>query len=378
MARVVDLWHTKDRKRTSRYGTGSRWQATWTAGGVVRKKSFKSKTAAEEYLTWVEHHRRSGTYISPESGRVLLGPLLDDWIQTLVHLRPSSLESVKSQVSTTLKPELGGEVLSAVTQPQLQSWLNELARGARTKELLRTFLYQFFAWTIAGKRIAENPAAGLKLPKTPTREKVYLTPEQLSHLTSVITPDYRDLTLFLALTGLRIGEAIELRIRDLEARHKRLTINRSAVFLPGGVQVGPPKSGKPRTIAVGAIVEEMLQRHTVGKSRDDLIFTSARGSRVDPRNFKRRHFDQAVLAADLPAGFRVHDLRHTAASWAIRSGASVLAVQRLLGHASPRITLEVYAELFDQDLDSVADHMDGLGREAANATKPPQDHGKMP
>lgn len=370
MARVVDLWHTKTKKRTARYGKGSRWQAVWNEpGGDEVKKSFKTRDAAEEHLTWVEHQRRSGNYVSARSAQVFIGPLLDQWLKTLTHLKPSSRESVEQQVRSTLRPELGSELLSSLTGPFLQDWLNNLERGARTKELVRTFLHQFCQWAVQTKRIGTNPAVGLKLPRSAAREKQYLTPAQVKTLVLSVTGHFRDHVLFLALTGLRIGELIELRVRDFDAAHGRFTVNRSAVFLPGGVRVGTPKSGKARTIAAGKRAHEILARLCAGKGPDDLIFTSTRGTRVDPKNFKRRHFDPAVKKAKIVDGFRVHDLRHTAASWAIRAGATVLAVQRMLGHASPKITLEVYAELFDQDLEVVAEAMDGLAAELTGSPK---------
>ena len=61
---------------------------------------------------------------------------------------------------------------------------------------------------------------------------------------------------------------------------------------------------------------------------------------------------------DFPQSLTRHDLRHTAASLAVRAGANVKAVQRMLGHASAAMTLEVYADLFDDDLDAVAVALD--------------------
>jgi integrase len=74
-------------------------------------------------------------------------------------------------------------------------------------------------------------------------------------------------------------------------------------------------------------------------------------------NFQRRVFDAAAREADLE-GLTPHELRHTAASLAVSAGANVKAVQRLLGHASAAMTLEVYSGLFDDDLDAVADRLD--------------------
>src|SRR5205807_4290745 len=72
---------------------------------------------------------------------------------------------------------------------------------------------------------------------------------------------------------------------------------------------------------------------------------------------RKRVFDHAARGAGL-SGLTPHELRHTAASLAVSSGANVKAVQRLLGHASAAMTLDVYSGLFDDDLDAVADRLD--------------------
>jgi site-specific recombinase XerD len=96
-----------------------------------------------------------------------------------------------------------------------------------------------------------------------------------------------------------------------------------------------------------------------GKLPDDLIFTSPLGKTLRLNNWRKNVFDPAVKTTGL-IGLRPHDLRHTAASLAIQAGANVKVVQQMLGHASAAMTLDVYAGLFEDDLDSVADRLDAL------------------
>jgi integrase len=100
----------------------------------------------------------------------------------------------------------------------------------------------------------------------------------------------------------------------------------------------------------------------IGKGRDDLVFTNLRGGVLRGSNFRPRFFDQAVekcqKADETFPTITPHDLRHTAASLAVSSGAKVKAVQRMLGHAKASMTLDVYADLFDDDLDVVASRLD--------------------
>jgi hypothetical protein len=92
---------------------------------------------------------------------------------------------------------------------------------------------------------------------------------------------------------------------------------------------------------------------------DELAFPSPQGTVLRNRNARAAWFDAAANAIGEP-GLTPHELRHTAASLAIKAGANVKAVQRMLGHASAAMTLDRYADLFDDDLDDVADRLDAL------------------
>jgi site-specific recombinase XerD len=93
------------------------------------------------------------------------------------------------------------------------------------------------------------------------------------------------------------------------------------------------------------------------KGTDDRLFTSRDGAVLRNGNFRRDVFDGAARSVDL-AGSTPHELKHTAASLAITAGASVKAVQRMLGHASETLTLDRYGHLFGDELDSVAERLD--------------------
>lgn len=101
-----------------------------------------------------------------------------------------------------------------------------------------------------------------------------------------------------------------------------------------------------------------IERACGGKREDDLVFPAAdSGFLMRVHGPGKRWFWNAVLEAGVPR-LSLHDLRHTVASLAVRSGTNVKAVQRMLGHASAAMTLDVYAGLVDDDLDQVAARLD--------------------
>ena len=210
--------------------------------------------------------------------------------------------------------------------------------------LLRQVLDQ----AVADNRLAANPAASVELPTVQTTEQRFLTVDEL-HQLAVAAGQYAALVYVLGATGLRFGEAAELRWRDVDLAGLRLRVTRSVTFVTGRAVVGPPKNGKDRTVALPAMVAGML----IPGPDDALVFPDSAGGWMRASNVRRRWWVKALDAAGLPPGFKLHELRHTAASLAIRSGANVKALQNMLGHASAGLTLDRYGHLYDSDVDAV-------------------------
>lgn len=132
----------------------------------------------------------------------------------------------------------------------------------------------------------------------------------------------------------------------------RASISENAVQAGTQVHVGTTKAYKQRTVPLPGFLLPYLARQCEGRSRGDLLFGDGGGY------LRRPHptsgwFAKAIAASGIPRT-TPHDLRHTAASLAISAGANVKAVQKMLGHASAAMTLDIYADLFDDDLEAVA------------------------
>jgi integrase len=104
--------------------------------------------------------------------------------------------------------------------------------------------------------------------------------------------------------------------------------------------------------------------HLADKRPDDLVFTAPDGGVMRNRNARRAWFNRAAASVGVP-GLTPHELRHTAASLAVSAGANVKVVQQILGHASAAMTLDRYADLFDDDLDAVAERLDVVAQQAS-------------
>lgn len=202
----------------------------------------------------------------------------------------------------------------------------------------------------------------MPLPRARRADPRFLTRTEVERLADA-AGEYGDVVRLLAYTGLRFGEMAALRVRRIDFLRKRLTVAESATEVGGTVEYGAPKTHQQRTVPIPSILVEPLSRRCQGKGPDDLVLTSPGGAVLRSGNFRRRFFDPAAMAAGLE-DLSPHDLRHTAASLLVASGANVKAVQRMLGHASAAMTLDVYSGLFDDDLGALADRMD-LAHEAS-------------
>jgi integrase len=150
------------------------------------------------------------------------------------------------------------------------------------------------------------------------------------------------LVYVLGTCGLRFGEVADLRWRDLDLKNLRLRIVRSVTLVDGVFEIGSPKSGRGRTVSLPAFVADLL----APREPDALVFPDTEGGHMRGTNVRRRWWSQAVAAAELfprtiidAAGeqatvydFKLHELRHTAASLAIQAGANIKALQNMLGH----------------------------------------------
>jgi integrase len=231
-------------------------------------------------------------------------------------------------------------------------------------------VYTAFCESHTSQVLASNPARGVKLPKRPPRRNVYLTARQLNTLADQ-SGRYRSLVLVLGVGGLRWGEAAALRISDVDFLRRRIELRRNAVQVGSKVVVGTLKSNKNRTVVVPEFVIDALAETAKGKDREDLLWPTASGGYLGPPASKESWLSGAVArcrkADPTFPMVTAHALRHTAASLAISAGANPKVVQRMLGHASAAMTLDVYADLFDSDLTSVAE---SVGKMWARQSQP--------
>jgi integrase len=332
------------------------------------KRGFRTKREAELFLASVEISKARGDYIDASAARVTIHELGTTWLKSQTHLKPSSRDAIDISWRLFVDPMWGDRAVGDIKHSVVQTWVSQLGSGdAKTAHdagprsatvVIRAYgvLAAILDVALRDHRISSNPARGVSLPRKVKKPHVYLTHDQVSLLTEH-AGDKSTLVLTLAYTGLRWGEAIGLRVRDLNPLRHRLNVRENAVRVGGVILVGTPKTHATRSVPFPELLTLHLAKAAEGKTSDQLLFGNGDIHLATP-SAHDGWFVAAVKAAQKadPEFPRVtpHDLRHTAASLAISAGANVKAVQRMLGHASASMTLDTYADLFDDDLDGVA------------------------
>lgn len=336
--------------------TGGRlWEVRYRKpdGRQTRKRGFNTKSAATAHLHSIENAKMRGTYVDPARGKVTVAEWATVWLDGKVNLAPSSRERYRGVIDTWIVPEFGRAPVSSVSFIDVQSWIARQGCSPASVVKNHRVLSQIFQLAVRDGRIPFNPAKDVDLPRVRHRPRRYLNPAQVESLAEA-AGRWRVLILVLAFTGLRWGEAAALHRSDVDLERRRIQVSKSVTIVEGRHVWGDPKDHRHRWVPIPPSVAAELAAYMAGSVGDGLLFPGERsGKPMRVKAARESWFDRAVIDAGCPERFTPHELRHTAASLAVSAGASVKGVQRMLGHAKASMTLDVYADLFDDDLDDV-------------------------
>jgi integrase len=359
-------------KPGTRHGVGLRWRARYVDDrGRERSKQFARKVDAQKWLdNEIIPALAGGTYVEPKAGQVTVAAVYASWSASQGHISPKTAATRKSTWGSRVESHWGSVAVVDVKTSAVRAWVARMVTdevGAATIENAFGLLRQVLGAAVEDRRIPRNPCEGVRLPKRKHADRGYLSHAQVAGLAAALDRQ-PEVVRFLAYTGLRWGEMAALRVQDFDMLRRRVNVSRS-VTESGGLVWSTPKTWERRSVPFPAALADELGTLMIGKGRDALVFTDLRDGVLRNSNWRSRVFDPAVAKCkktdeSFPS-ITPNDLRHTAASLAVSAGANVKAVQRMLGHAKASMTLDVYADLFDEDLDDVAANLDVAIRNAA-------------
>jgi integrase len=368
--KVQDLWYsTKDGKAdlsrpTTRKGRGKRYRVIVTdLQGTTATEHYANKREAENRQKELSAKLVTGTYASPSAGRVSFGEVAELWYQSkAVRVKGKTLEGYRSLLDTHVLPKWEKTAVGDIDWQAIQKWVGQLTQTKpsrrKTDGLSASRVVQAYhvfrgvlSYAVRSRMLSANPATDIDLPRKPEPDKRYLTHAQVADLAAECG-EYDALVLVLAYCGLRWGEATALKWRDVDFDRARIEVRASVERVNGNYRLGPTKTHETRSVPIAPPVLKLLHER-IG-SPDRLVFPGADGY-MKNHEF-RKVFNPAATRAGV-AGLSPHELRHTCASLAIRSRASIKTVQRLLGHATATMTLDNYGHLYPDELDQVAQQM---------------------
>jgi integrase len=333
-------------------------------GHQTDKRGFKLRREAEAWANQLEVDKRKDAYVAPAASRMKLGEYAQQWLDSKAKLKPSTRARYKVVLDTAIAKH-ANIALGDISRQFVREWIADLSRDLAPASVHKTVgvLRQVLAMAVADNRLTSNPVDGAELPPVSVVEQRFITLEQMHALADAAGGAHRALVYVLGTCGVRFGEVAELRWRDVDLERRQLRIARSVTLVDGAFVVGSPKNGKARTVSLPGLVADLLEPGDPGA----LVFPDSAGGYMRGSNVRRRWWSRAVATAQLfprivtdTAGkrtvvhdFKLHELRHTAASLAIRAGANIKALQNMLGHESAGLTLDRYGHLYGSDVEAV-------------------------
>jgi integrase len=350
----------------------SGWIETSATFATLREaKAFKSERDNEAAL--------GARRFDPRLGRV---PLVRVWEQYSASKKPAvsakTWSGYRQHWDLRIAPRFGYIPVDEISRADVQQFVDGLIVGPWAKVSTLLLLRSILEVAHDDGRIHRNPACGVSAGRIPERERHrYLSAPEVAALAAACKHQ-GDVVTILAYTGLRWSELVGLRVGDIELAARRLHVRRAAPEVEGCIIIGPPKTrAAKRTVPLPQVVIDALAPRIAGREPDEPAITSPRGTLLRSNNWRRHaHWSRALRSTKL-APLTIHELRHTYASLARKSGADLRYVQKTMGHSTPTVTANIYSDLYSDELDQVATNLDRLhSAETVKATMTGQEPDK--
>ena len=363
--------HIHKRVRKNKAGKETaRWYVVVDIGvdGEGRRKQkwhggFATRREAEVERAKLVNNLHSGTYIAPD--RMTFGQWVkDSWLPMIrTRIKPSTYDSYRSNMQTHVLPAIGQRGLQQLTAPMLNALYADLIskggeRGPlspKTVRYIHTTIHKALADAVDAGVIGVNVAERAKPPR-PNRLRAQRIecwePDELATFLSAVQGDRLEAAWRVAaMTGMRRGEVLGLRWGDVDLEAARISVRNAIVTVAYEVLESSPKSHQARVVDIDPLTVEMLRAHRDRRAEElrrepadyELVVCAEDGTPIHPQSFSQT-FARVVEGAGLRR-IRLHDLRHTHATIAVKAGVPVKVISERLGHESPAFTLKQYAHV---------------------------------
>lgn len=315
-----------------------------------QQKTFRRKIDAERFRNGVEAAKDQGTFIDPRAGSTTASTLADRWMATRADKARSTRDRDRSYLNSLILPTFGHRPIKSITPSEIEAWVATMAKAPNTRGKALQILRSVLGLARRDRIIATNPASDVKPPAMePQRTPRVLSDDEIAAVIAAAEEvDERTAILIplMGRCGLRVGEALALRRRDVDLDTKMLTVATSMSRREGIRPVkGRHREDERRTVPIPEDVVERLRRHFDQRPVANIggfVVTAPRGGPLPYNRWRSRVWTKITSRV----GFRVtpHDLRRTAATRLfVIDRWTPAEVQAFLGHRDPRVTLGIYA-----------------------------------
>ncbi|MBR7122272.1 MAG: site-specific integrase [Oscillospiraceae bacterium] len=356
------------------------WEARYTSGydpgtGKQIQRSITGKTQKEvsQKLKAATTAIDEGTYTAPS--RMTVGQWMDIWVsEYLGGVKPRTADNYKGVVNHRIKPGLGAVKLDALNPHAVQNYYNGLTKeglAPKTVKNVHGIFHKALQQAVSNGYIKTNPADACILPRPVRRELKPLDEDMISaFLQAIQGHQFADLFTVTLFTGMREGEALGLLWDCVDLTKGTLTIDKQLQLIRGSrgqYQMVPTKNSKSRSITLAPSVVKVL--HNVKRKQlenrlrygllwedSGFVFTDELGHHLSASSVYKS-FKKVMEQIGSPET-RFHDLRHSYAVAAIKSGDDIKTVQENLGHATAAFTLDVYGHITEKMKQDSANRME--------------------
>ena len=267
-------------------------------------------------------------------------------------LRISTVRRIYLPAFRTFQAICGNRTLDSYTLRDVETYKSRRLTTCAPTTVNIEFRSLRAAFNLAVKwqMLQDNPFSKSKQIRIPERLPVYFSKEDFrKFITSVKEPILKDIFLFAALTGLRLGEILSLNWDNVDLERRLVVVANSNGF--------STKSGRCRIVPMNSAVLDILGQREATKGVCAAVFHS--GSTRLQHSYVQHKFKKYVRRATLNDNLRFHSLRHTFATWLVQGGVNIYEVQKLLGHSDVRTT-EIYSHLTTSELQDAVNKISSL------------------
>jgi integrase len=345
---------TRQRKDGTEYHT-----LMWREDGKQRSISFDDLHEAERWKLLIDANGQSFAQAEKvyDEGQIegpTLTQLFGEHIEQLTGVGPYMIKRYKSDVGSHFK-ELGTRRVTAIKHEDIVRWIKHMqAKGLSPKTIANKhgLLSATFSTGIRMGYRTDNPCKGVKLPKsTATKDPIrFIEKAEWVRIVEHMDPHFVPFFQLLVGTGLRFSEATALTAKDFDLDGPTPLVRVTKAWKEdgaGGYYIGPPKTRRSvRTVSLAPSTVEAI-RGPIAGAGDGYVFTLKRGGVMRSGSTYNRAWEPALKAVGIPRAERprMHDCRHTHASWMIAAGMEIFALSRRLGHESITTTMDRYSHL---------------------------------